>query len=114
VIRIRDGIAIQRAATFQTMPLLEASGLDFSTGARSQALDELLVEYDVQLDPETQAFFVPAVSEGKMATIALHFVAFSLRIRDFLLMTEARVASSFRDDVARRWDHALPSASRKR
>lgn len=84
-----------------TMPLLEASGLDFATGTRSEALGELLAEYGVQIDPETQTFFVPAVSEAKMAAVALRFVAFSLRVRDFLLMTEARIASSFRDNVAR-------------
>jgi len=44
-----------------TMPLLEASGLDFSAGTRSEALDELLSEYGVQLDPETQAFFISDV-----------------------------------------------------
>jgi hypothetical protein len=84
-----------------TMPLLEASGLDFSTGTRAEALGELLAEYGVQLDPETQAFFIAAISEAKLATIAMRFVAFSLRVRDFLLMTEARVVSSFRDDVSR-------------
>lgn len=39
-----------------TMSLLEASGLDFSTSTRSEALDELLAEYGVQLDPRRRRF----------------------------------------------------------
>jgi hypothetical protein len=94
-----------------TMPLLEASGLDFNTGTRSQAFDELLSEYGVQLDPETQTFFIPAINEAKLASVAMRFAAFSLRVRDFLLMTEARVVGSFRDDVARLLREAIGSSA---
>jgi Domain of unknown function DUF1828 len=90
-----------------TMPLLEASGLDFRTGTRSAALGELLAEYGVQLDEETQAFFIAAIAEEKIAAIAMRFIAFSLRVRDFLLMTEARIIGSFRDDVARLHENTL-------
>lgn len=92
-----------------TMPLLEASGLDFNSGTRSEAFGELLAEYGVQLDPETQAFFIPQISEAKLAGVAMRFVAFSLRVRDFLLMTEARIIGSFRDDVARLLREAVAS-----
>src|SRR5437763_11044465 len=88
---VQDGGLLRIEDDSMTMPLLEASGLDFSTGTRAEAFDELLAEYGVQLDPETQAFFIPAVAEAKLATVAMRFVAFSLRVRDFLLMTEARV-----------------------
>lgn len=92
-----------------TMPLLEASGLDFGSGTRGQAFNELLAEYDVQLDPESQAFFVPAIAEAQIATVAMRFVAFSLRVRDFLLMTEARIIGAFRDDVNRLLREAVAS-----
>jgi hypothetical protein len=39
----------------------------------------------------------------------MRFVAFSLRVRDFLLMTEARIVGSFRDDVARLLREAVGS-----
>jgi hypothetical protein len=84
-----------------TMPLLEASGLDFSSGTRAEAMRELLAEYNVQIDEETSAFFIPGVSEEALAATAMRFVAFQIRVRDFLLMTEARILGSFRDDVGR-------------
>lgn len=97
-----------------TMPLLEASGLDFNAGTRAEAFGELLSEYGVQLDPETQAFFISAVPEARLATEAMRFVAFSLRIRDFLLMTEARVIGSFRDDVGKLLREAIANRAQIR
>jgi|SRR5580658_635259 hypothetical protein len=84
-----------------TLPALEASGLDFSSGSRGEAMDALLSEYGVAIDEEARAFTIDPVSEASLPVSAMRFVAFSLRVRDFALMTEARIVSTFRDDVAK-------------
>jgi hypothetical protein len=84
-----------------TLPALEASGLDFNSGSRGNAMRELLSEYGVVIDDEARSFAIDSVAEADIPTVAMRFVAFSLRVRDFSLMTEARVLGTFRDDVAR-------------
>ena len=81
------------------LPTLEASGIDFRSGTRAAALHELLGEYGVELDPEDKEFFIGGLTEAQVPAAALKFMAFCLRIRDFMLMTEYRVASTFRDDA---------------
>jgi hypothetical protein len=84
-----------------TLPMLEASGLDFSTGSRGEAMKDLQAEYGVMADPIDRVFAIDSLAERDVPAAALRFVSFSLRVRDFALMTEARVVSSFRDDVAK-------------
>ncbi len=83
------------------LPTLEASGVDFRSGTRASAMQELLSEYSVMIDKETREFAIENISEDELPSAAMRFVAFSLRVRDFALMTEMRVARSFRDDVKR-------------
>lgn len=85
----------------RTLPMLEASGVDFRSGTRGEALQELLEEYGVHLDDDSQEFRLEGLAEKQIPAGAMKFVAFSLRVRDFLLMTEFRVASTFRDDAAK-------------
>ncbi len=80
------------------LPMLTASGVDFKSGTRADALHELLAEYAVAQDD--REFFIGGLHEDAVPAAALRFVAFSLRIRDFMLMTEYRVATSFREDAA--------------
>jgi hypothetical protein len=86
----------------RVFPSLVARGLDFKTGSRKEALESLLAEYTVSLLPDDRQFAIENVSEGDLAAAAMRFVAFLLRVGDFALMTEARVASAFRDDVRAR------------
>ncbi len=90
-----------------TLPMLEASGLDFSSGTRGAAMQELLSEYGVLIDEEARQFAMVGVEESTLPKMALSFVAFSLRVRDFILMTEARVVGTFREDVARLLKQAI-------
>jgi hypothetical protein len=83
------------------LPTLEADGLDLRTGSRGEAMAELLEEYRVAMDSDDRQFVIDNLQEEQVPAAALRFVAFSLRVRDFALMTEARVVSSFRDDVKR-------------
>lgn len=84
-----------------TLPYLEGSGVDFRSGTRGEALGELLKEYKVAIDEATQEFFIGNIAEDDLPAAALKFVAFSLRVRDFMLMTEFRVATTFREDAAK-------------
>jgi hypothetical protein len=97
----RDGDVYRLEDNGFTLPALEASGLDFSSGSRGRAMQELLAEYGVMIDKGARAFAIDGVTEGLLAEKAMRFVAFSLRVRDFALMTEAKVLGSFRDDVAK-------------
>lgn len=85
----------------RTLPMLEASGVDFRSGTRGDALADLLGEYGVRLDDDTLEFGIDGLTEDAIPSAAMKFVAFSLRVRDFLLMTEFRVASTFREDAKR-------------
>lgn len=91
----------------RVFPELEAKGLDFRTGSRREAMDSLLAEYAVGLDPSDRQFSIEGLGEPEVAEAALRFVAFLLRVNDFALMTEARVVSTFRDDVRRRLSEAV-------
>jgi hypothetical protein len=84
-----------------TLPSLEASGLDFTSGSRGNAMRELLSEYGVAIDEDARAFTIDSVAEPDLPALAMRFVAFSLRVRDFALMTEARVFGTFREDVSK-------------
>lgn len=95
-----------------TLPYLEGSGIDFRSGTRGEALSELLSEYGVSIDETSQEFFISHLGEDALPAAALKFVAFSLRVRDFMLMTEFRVATTFREDAAKLLKEAVGSEAR--
>jgi hypothetical protein len=64
-------------------------------------LEESLAEYRVRIDDVAQEFYMSGVTDKNLPDAALKFVAFSLRVRDFMLMTEFRVATTFREDAKR-------------
>lgn len=84
-----------------TLPTLESSVADLRAGTRGEALTELLGEYGVSIDEDSQEFFIGGLTEKAVPAAALKFVAFLLRVRDFVLMTEYRVATTFREDAER-------------
>ena len=94
-----------------TLPYLEGSGVDFSSGTRGEALSELQNEYGVSIDESTQEFFVGGLDEDEVPATALKFVAFLLRVRDFMLMTEFRVATTFREDAAKLLKEAVQGSA---
>jgi hypothetical protein len=100
VVKEGDGFRIEDDGV--TLPYLEGSGVEFRPGGtRGDALSELLSEYGVAINESTQEFFIGNLSENVLPAAALKFVAFSLRVRDFMLMTEFRIATTFREDAAR-------------
>jgi hypothetical protein len=84
-----------------TLPALEASGLDFSSGSRGNAMQQLLTEYGALIDEDARCFVIDGIAEDALPAAAMKFVALTLRVRDFMLMTEARVLGTFREDVGR-------------
>lgn len=84
-----------------TVPFLEASGVEFSTETRSAAFAELLETYKVEFDEAEMLLHTPFIDESELPSTAMRFVAFMLRVNDFLLLTRERVASSFKEDATR-------------
>ncbi|WP_158702942.1 DUF1828 domain-containing protein [Allosphingosinicella vermicomposti] len=82
-------------------PNLEASGLDLSNKSRAEAFAELQAEYGVSLDEGDREFRLSSVSEDDLPAAAMRFISFMLRVSDLLLLSEDRVASTFRLDVQR-------------
>ncbi|MGI8568661.1 MAG: DUF1828 domain-containing protein [Methylocella sp.] len=99
---VKEGDAYRIEDDGTTLPYLEGSGVEFHRGGtRGDALNELLSEYGVSIDDNTQEFYIGNLLEGALPSAALKFVAFSLRVRDFMLMTEFRIATTFREDAAK-------------
>lgn len=80
---------------------LEASGFSLKSASRRESLQALLREYGVGLDPESGRFFVDGVPPNSVGVVGLRFVAFMLRANDLVLLSEPRVASTFKEDVER-------------
>jgi hypothetical protein len=102
-----DGFRIEDSGII--LPVLEADGLDFRSGSRGEAMSDLLQEYAVTLDADDRLFAIGGLLENEVPAAAMRFVAFSLRVRDFALMTQARIVSSFRDDVKKLLSETLSS-----
>lgn len=84
-----------------TIPFLEASGVDFSTETRTDALSQLLSAYDVDLDETEMTIRTELLSESEIPAAAMKFVSFMLRVGDFLLLTRDKVTSTFKEDAMR-------------
>ena len=84
-----------------TIPFLEAGGVEFSTDTRSAAFTALLDTYQIAFDEDEMLLHTSVVSEAELPAAAMRFVAFMLRVGDFLLLTREKVASTFKEDAAR-------------
>lgn len=84
-----------------TVPMLEASGVDLSGGPRAEAFSALLHQSQVRYDPEENLLHTDFVAIERLPTQALGFVAFLIRVQEFLLLTRENVEDTFRDDVIR-------------
>lgn len=83
-----------------TIPFLEASGVDFSTDTRSDALSALLDGHDIEFDEDEMLLHTATMAEAELPKAAMRFLSFMLRINDFLLLTKDRVTSTFKEDAA--------------
>jgi Domain of unknown function DUF1828 len=86
----------------ETVPYLEACGVDFTTQTRQRAFQELLGEYGAEYDEGEAVIRTRPMKEGDIGKASLKFVALLLRLEDFLLLTQEHVESTFREDAAKR------------
>ena len=91
----------------ETVPYLEACGVDFSTQTRQKAFRELLTEHGADYDDEEAIVRTPQLPRNELPAAALRFTALLLRLSDFLLLTQEHVESSFREDARQRIKAAI-------
>lgn len=83
-----------------TIPMLEGSGVDFDTDTRRRALDQLLNSIDAFYDADDATIRTRPFSESQIGSRALDFVGVMLRMNDFLLLTQEKITSTFKEDAA--------------
>lgn len=83
-----------------TLPSLEAAGVDFETETRARALQTLLDGVGGFFDADNAIIRTRPFPEKELAEKAIDFVAVMLRLGDFLLLTPERVASTFKEDAS--------------
>ncbi|MBC7148242.1 MAG: DUF1828 domain-containing protein [Rhizobium sp.] len=83
-----------------TVPMLEGAGVDFETDTRRRALDGLLASVDAVFDADDATIKTSSFPRGELSFRALDFVSVMIRMNDFLLLTQEKVVSSFREDAA--------------
>lgn len=83
-----------------TIMHLAEAGVDlWSLGTRTKAFTSLLSEYGAVFDDTDGTIRTEPLLQSELPRAAMKFVAFLLRMDDFLLLTPERVASTFRDDA---------------
>ena len=82
-----------------TVPFLESCGVDFTTSSRATAFQELLSEYGAEFDETEVTIRTAPLTDDDVPRAAMKFVALMLRSLDFLLLTQDRVFSTFKEDA---------------
>jgi hypothetical protein len=96
----------------ETIPYLEACGVDFETATRKKAFEQLLKEYGAEHDEAENLIRTPNMREADLPRAALRFSALLLRLYDFLLLTQEHVESTFKEDAKKRIKEVIgPRAS---
>jgi hypothetical protein len=96
----------------QTIPYLEACGVDFETVTRRKAFDAILAEHAAEYDEEEAVIRTGNMKQEDVPAAALRFVALLLRMTDFLLLREEHVESTFKEDAAKRIRDTIGSRAR--
>jgi hypothetical protein len=90
-----------------TIPMIEAEGVDLDTTTRQEALASLLDEYGATYDEEKGELTTDHLPSEQVPSAALKFVALLLRLQDLILLTPERAASTFREDATKAIHEAL-------
>jgi hypothetical protein len=85
-----------------TIQQLEAAGVDFDTDTRRRGLEGLLSSVDGYFDVDEGTIKTRSFTPEELARRALDFVGVMIRMNDFLLLTQEKVASTFKEDAAAR------------
>jgi hypothetical protein len=86
----------------ETIPYLQACGVDFDTLTRMKAFEALLAEHNAEYDEAEAIIHTPNMRQEDIPAAALRFVALLLRLADFLLLREEHIESTFKEDAAKR------------
>lgn len=97
-----------------TIQQLEAAGVDFETDTRRRGLESLLSSIDAHFDQSDGTIKTGTFPELDLPTRALAFVGVMIRMNDFLLLTQEKVASTFKEDAADRIRAAVGDRARIR
>ncbi len=84
-----------------SISMIEANGVDLSSKTRSDAFNALLSEYNVLFDTENGELSTELLTESELGSASMRFLAFMLRVQDLLLLTQERVASTFKEDATK-------------
>lgn len=85
-----------------TLAYLADAGVDFETDTRRRALDALLTSVDAYFDENDATIRTHAFTRADVGKRSINFVGALLRMNDFLLLTQEKVSSTFREDAAAR------------
>lgn len=97
-----------------TIQQLESAGVDFETDTRRRGLESLLSSIGAHFDQADGTIKTAAFPESGLSAKALEFVAVLIRMNDFLLLTQEKVASTFKEDAAERIRLAVGDRARIR
>ncbi len=90
-----------------TIQQLEAAGVDFETDTRRRGLETLLSSAGAYFDIEEGVIKTEAFPADEVGHRSLEFVATMIRMNDFLLLTQEKIASTFKEDAAHRIKNAV-------
>ncbi len=86
----------------ETIPYLEACGVDLETQTRAKAFESIMMEHEAYYDKDEAIIHTQYMRETDVPRAALRFVALMLRLSDFILLSQEHVESSFREDAVKR------------
>ncbi len=82
-----------------TIAALEEDGVSFATESRSDALADLLEQYDAHYDDVASVIYTDYVDESRVPANFVKFMALMLRLQDLRMLAQERVREAFKDDV---------------
>lgn len=97
-----------------TIQQLEAAGVDFETDTRRRGLETLLSSVSAHFDQQDGTIKTVSFPGAELAARALEFVGVMIRMNDFLLLTQEKVASTFKEDAAERIRSAVGDRAKVR
>lgn len=84
-----------------TIASLEAAGVNLSNGPRAEQFAALLRQSHIYQDDEESLLHTDFMPNERLPVSALEFVAFLIRVQEFMHWTREAVEETFKDDVIR-------------
>lgn len=84
-----------------SIAMIEANGVDLTSKTRSEAFHALLNEYNVIFDSDNGELSTESLTESELGSASMRFLGFMLRVQDLMLLTQEKIASTFKEDATR-------------